>query len=60
MENIKKKAIPIESSRIPKRIIKIQLKQVNKEIIETAEIKFVNIEEVGEVKNKIIIDKKEG
>ena len=36
--------IPMESIKNPKRIIKKQLKNVNKAIIEIAEIKFVNIE----------------
>ena len=38
----------MESTRIPKRIIKKQLKNVNKAIIEIAEMKFVNIEEKEE------------
>ena len=38
----------MESTRIPKRIIKKKLKKVNKAIIETAEMKFVNIEEKEE------------
>ena len=37
--------IPMESIKNPKRIIKKQLKNVNKAIIEIAEMKFVNIEE---------------
>ena len=37
--------IPMESIKTPKRIIKKQLKNVNKAIIEIAEMKFVNIEE---------------
>ena len=40
----KKKIILMESIKIPKRIIKKQLKNVYRVIIETAEIKFVNIE----------------
>ena len=42
--NIKKMIIPMESIKKPKRIIKKQLKNVNKAIIEVAEMKFVNIE----------------
>ena len=38
----------MESTRLPKRIIKKQLKKVNKAIIETTEMKFVNIEEKEE------------
>ena len=38
----------MESSKPPKRIIKKQLKNVNKEIIEIAEMKFENIEEKEE------------
>ena len=47
-ENIKKMIIPMESIKKPKRIIKKQLKNVNKAIIEIAEMKFVNIEEKEE------------
>ncbi len=46
--NIKKMIIPMESIKTPKRIIKKQLKNVNKAIIEVAEMKFVNIEEKEE------------
>ena len=46
--NIKKMIIPMESIKTPKRIIKKQLKNVNKAIIEIAEMKFVNIEEKEE------------
>ena len=46
--NIKKMIIPMESIKKPKRIIKKQLKNVNKAIIEIAEMKFVNIEEKEE------------
>ena len=46
--NIKKMIIPMESIKISKRIIKKQLKNVNKAIIEIAEMKFVNIEEKEE------------
>ena len=38
----------MESIKIPKRIIKKQLKNVNKAIIEIAEMKFENIEEKEE------------
>ena len=38
----------MESIKPPKRIIKKQLKNVNKAIIETAEMKFKNIEEKEE------------
>ena len=40
--------IPMESIKTPKRIIKKQLKNVNKAIIEIAEMKFKNIEEKEE------------
>ena len=40
--------IPMESIKTPKRIIKKQLKNVNKAIIEIAEMKFENIEEKEE------------
>ena len=40
--------IPMESIKTPKRIIKQQLKNVNKAIIEIAEMKFANIEEKEE------------
>ena len=46
--NIKKMIIPMESIKTPKRIIKKQLKNVNKAIIEIAEMKFVNIEKKEE------------
>ncbi len=46
--NIKTMIIPMESIKTPKRIIKKQLKNVNKAIIEIAEMKFVNIEEKKE------------
>ena len=46
--NIKKMIIPMESIKKPKRIIKKQLKNVNKAIIEIAEMKFKNIEEKEE------------
>ena len=38
----------MESTRSPKKIFKKQLKKVNNAIIETAEMKFVNIEEKEE------------
>ena len=38
----------MESIKTPKRIIKKQLKNVNKAIVEIAEMKFVNIEEKEE------------
>ncbi len=47
-ENIKKMIIQMESIKPPKRIIKKQLKNVNKAIIEIAEMKFKNIEEKEE------------
>jgi len=47
-ENIKKMIIQMESVKPPKRIIKKQLKNVNKAIIEIAEMKFKNIEEKEE------------
>ena len=40
--------IPMESIKPPKRIIKKKLKNVNKAIIEIAEMKFKNIEEKEE------------
>ena len=40
--------IQMESIKPPKRIIKKQLKNVNKAIIEIAEMKFENIEEKEE------------
>ena len=46
--NIKKMIIQMESIKPPKRIIKKQLKNVNKAIIEIAEMKFKNIEEKEE------------
>ena len=47
--NIKKIIIiSMESIKNPKRIIKKQLKNVNKAIIEIAEMKFKNIEEKEE------------
>ena len=60
--NIQKMIIPMESIKTPKRIIKKQLKNVNKAIIEIAEMKFENIEEKEEkldalvfLKNQILM-----
>ena len=44
--------IPMESIKTPKRIIKKQIKNVNKAIIEIAEMKFVNIEKKAEKQHK--------
>ena len=49
----------MESNRVPKRIIKKQLKKVNKAIIETAEMKFVNIEEKEEKLDTLVFLKNE-
>ena len=46
--------IQMESIKPPKRIIKKQLKNVNKSIIEIAEMKFVNIEEKEEKLDALI------
>ena len=43
----------MESIKIPKRIIKKQLKFFNKAINEIAEMKFVNIEEKEEKEEKL-------
>ncbi len=56
-ENIKKMIIPMESIKKPKRIIKKQLKNVNKAIIEIAEMKFVNIEEKEEKLDALVFFK---
>ena len=48
LKKIKKMIIPVESIKTPKRIIKKHLKNVNKAIIEIAEMKFKNIEEKEE------------
>ena len=45
--------IPMESIKTPKRIIKKQLENVNKAIIEIAEMKFANIEEKEEKEEKL-------
>ena len=44
----------MESTKPPKRIIKKQLKNVNKAIIEIAEMKFENIEEKEEKLDALI------
>ena len=49
----------MESTRIPKRIIKKHLKKVNKAIIETAEMKFANIEEKEEKLDALVFLKNE-
>ena len=46
--------IQMESNKPPKRIIKKQLKNVNKAIIEIAEMKFENIEEKEEKLDALI------
>jgi len=46
--------IQMESIKPPKRIIKKQLKNVNKAIIEIAEMKFENIEEKEEKLDALI------
>ena len=46
--------IPMESIKTPKRIIKKQIKNVNKAIIEIAETKFVNIEEKEEKLDSLV------
>ena len=58
--------IPMESIKNPKRIIKKQLKNVNKAILEIAEMKFENIEEKEEkldalvfLKNQILREAEE-
>ena len=45
---------PLESIKTPKRIIKKQLKNINKSIIEIAEMKFENIEEKEEKLDALI------
>ena len=56
----------MESTKIPKRIIKKQLTKVNKAIIEIAEMKFENYEEKEEkldalvfLKNQILTEARE-
>ncbi|MDC3169101.1 hypothetical protein OA853_01850 [Prochlorococcus sp. AH-716-E17] len=44
----------MESIKTPKRIIKKKIKNVNKAIIEIAEMKFVNIEEKEEKLDALI------
>ena len=46
--------IQMESIKPPKRIIKKQLKNINKAIIEIAEMKFENIEEKEEKLDALI------
>ena len=46
--------IQMESIKSPKRIIKKQLKNINKAIIEIAEMKFENIEEKEEKLDAIV------
>ena len=46
--------IQMESIKPPKRIIKKQLKNINKAIIEIAEMKFENIEEKEEKLDKLV------
>ena len=46
--------IQMESINPPKRIIKKQLKNINKEIIKIAEMKFENIEEKEEKLDALI------
>ena len=49
----------MESTRIPKRIFKKKLKKVNKAIIETAEMKFPNMEEKEEKLDALVFLKNE-
>ena len=49
----------MESTKISKRIIKKKLKKINKAIIETAEMKFVNIEEKEEKLDALLFLKNE-
>ena len=49
--------IPMESIKTPKRIIKKQIKNVNKAIIEIAEMKFENIEEKEEKLDALVFFK---
>ena len=49
----------MESTSIPKRIINKQLKRVNKAIIETSEMKFLNIEEKDEKLDALVFLKNE-
>ena len=46
--------IPMESVKNPKRVIKKQLKNVNKAIIEIAKMEFENIEEKEEKLDEIV------
>ena len=65
-ENIKKKVIPVESTKSPKRVIKKRLKNVDKAIVEIAQMKFKNFEEKEEkldalvfLKNQILREAEE-
>ena len=49
----------MESTKIPKRIIKKNLKRVNKAIVEIAEMKFVNNEEKEEKLDALVFLKNE-
>ena len=49
----------MESTRVPKRIIKKKLRKVNKAIIETVEMKFANIEEKEEKLDALVFLKNE-
>ena len=42
---MKKKVIPMESAKSPKRVIKKRLKNVDKKIVEIAQMKFKNFED---------------
>ena len=53
-ENIKKKVIPVESTKSPKRVIKKRLKNVDKAIVEIAQMKFKNFEEKEEKLDALI------
>ena len=49
----------MESTKNPKRIIKKQLRKVNKAIIEIAEMKYINIEEKEEKLDALVFLKNE-
>ena len=49
----------MKSTIVPKRIIKKQLRKVNKAIIETVEMKFANIEEKEEKLDALVFLKNE-
>ena len=53
-ENMKKKTIPTESTKSPKRVIKKRLKNVDKAIVEIAQMKFKNFEEKEEKLDALI------